>query len=76
LGQCAAKSKVDKLLSPIYALRDMDGIQLMWPLPDHIDNAQVYSAIDVAKDVDGIHYIGQRQIGNKDAYPPVTPAAH
>ena len=70
-----ASTTTDELLSQIYALRDMDGIQLMWPLPDHIDNAQVYSAIDVAKDVDGIHYIGQCEIGNKDAYPPVTPAA-
>ena len=66
----------DELLSQIYALGDnVDGIQLMWPLPDHIDSTKVYSAIDVSKDVDGIHYVGQREIGNKNAYPPVTPAA-
>jgi 5,10-methylene-tetrahydrofolate dehydrogenase/methenyl tetrahydrofolate cyclohydrolase len=41
----------------------------MWPLPDHIDTEVVYSAIDVSKDVDGIHYVGQSKIGNKDAYP-------
>lgn len=70
-----SSTTTDELLSQIYALRDVDGIQLMWPLPDHIDTARVYSAIDVAKDVDGIHYIGQMEIGNKDAYPPVTPAA-
>lgn len=64
-----------ELLSKLYEVRDVDGIQLMWPLPDHIDTAKVYSAIDVAKDVDGIHYVGQFEIGNKDAYPPVTPAA-
>lgn len=70
-----ASTTTDELLSQIYHLRDVDGIQLMWPLPDHIDNAKVYSAIDVTKDVDGIHYIGQLEIGNKTAYPPVTPAA-
>jgi len=47
----------------------------MWPLPDHIDSGKVYSAIKPSKDVDGIHYIGQQEIGNTDAYPPVTPAA-
>jgi len=70
-----ASTTTDDLLSQIYHLRDADGIQLMWPLPDHIDTARVYSAIDVAKDVDGIHYVGQVEIGNKGAYPPVTPAA-
>jgi methylenetetrahydrofolate dehydrogenase (NADP+)/methenyltetrahydrofolate cyclohydrolase len=70
-----ASTTTDELLSEIYALRNVDGIQLMWPLPDHIDTARVYSAIDVSKDVDGIHYVGQLEIGNKDAYPPVTPAA-
>ena len=70
-----ASTTTDELLSKLYELRDVDGIQLMWPLPQHIDNAKVYSAIDVAKDVDGIHYVGQLEIGNKDAYPPVTPAA-
>ncbi len=65
----------DELLSKIYSLDHVDGIQLMWPLPEHIDSARVYSAIKPSQDVDGIHYIGQLEIGNKDAYPPVTPAA-
>lgn len=65
----------DALLSQIYALKDYDGIQLMWPLPEHIDSKRVYNAIDIAKDVGGIHFVGQSEIGNKDAYPPVTPDA-
>ncbi|KAL3933359.1 MAG: hypothetical protein SGBAC_010438 [Bacillariaceae sp.] len=73
--QLDSSATTDDLLSQIYALRDFDGIQVMWPLPDHIDTARVYSAIDFQQDVDGIHYIGQTEIGNKDAYPPVTPAA-
>jgi len=65
----------DDLLSTIYSLKDVDGIQLMWPLPDHIDDASVYNAISVEQDIDGIHYVGQQEIGNREAFPPVTPAA-
>ena len=73
--QLDALTTTDELLSQIYAVKDCDGIQLMWPLPDQINTAKVYNAIDVAKDVDGIHYIGQLEIGNEKAYPPVTAAA-
>ena len=65
-----------ELLGTIDSVKDkVDGVQLMWPLPDHIDTSTVYNAIPVDKDVDGIHYVGQREIGNADAFPPVTPAA-
>ena len=70
-----SSTTTSELLSQINALNDMDGIQVMWPLPDHIDSAKVYSAISPSKDVDGIHFIGQSEIGNQNAYPPVTPAA-
>ena len=33
----------------------IDGILVQLPLPDHIDEARVISAIEPAKDVDGIH---------------------
>ena len=66
----------DDLLNQIKKLRaTTDGIQLMWPLPEHIDGAKIYNAIDVDSDVDGMHYIGQRHLGHKDVFPPVTPAA-
>jgi methylenetetrahydrofolate dehydrogenase (NADP+)/methenyltetrahydrofolate cyclohydrolase len=68
-----ASTTTDKLLSQIYALKNVDGIQLMWPLPDHIDAAKIFNAIPASKDADGIHYVGQLEIGNKKAYPPVTP---
>ena len=34
---------------------ELDGILIQLPLPDHIDEARVISAITPAKDVDGIH---------------------
>jgi len=66
----------DELLSQLYALKSVDGIQLMWPLPKHIDSAKVYNAIDVSLDVDGAHYIGQTEIAPQSSpMPPVTPSA-
>ena len=64
-----ASTTTDALLSEIYKIRDsVDGIQVMWPLPESIDSAQVYNAVPLAKDVDGIHYTSW---GGK--YAPVTP---
>jgi len=66
----------DDLLSQVYSLKDVDGIQLMWPLPSHIDAAKVYGSIDVDRDVDGAHYIGQLELFPKNPpLPPVTPTA-
>ena len=53
-----AETAQEELLERIAALnRDdsIDGILVQLPLPDHIDEARVISAIDPAKDVDGIH---------------------
>ena len=51
-----ASITTDVLLSEIYRIRgSVDGIQVMWPLPESIDSAQVYNAVPLAKDVDGIH---------------------
>ncbi|VEU37593.1 unnamed protein product [Pseudo-nitzschia multistriata] len=66
----------DELLSEIYKSKDVDGIQLMWPLPEHIDSAQAYNAIRVDQDVDGAHYIGELEKDpGSSPLPPVTPAA-
>ena len=66
----------EELLSQIYLSKDFDGIQLMWPLPDHIDSGKAYSAISVDQDVDGAHYIGQLEMDpTSSPIPPVTPAA-
>ena len=53
----------------------IDGILVQLPLPDHIDSAEVISAIDPAKDVDGFHPInaGKLATGAADALVPCTP---
>jgi len=72
-----ASTTTDELLSIVYAHTETDGIQLMWPLPDHVDSASVYKAIPVSQDVDGAHYIGQVELapGKVTALPPVTPSS-
>lgn len=66
----------EELLSQIYLSKDCDGIQLMWPLPDHIDSGMAYNAISPDQDVDGAHYIGQLEMDpTSSPLPPVTPAA-
>lgn len=66
----------EELLSQLYLSKDFDGIQLMWPLPDHIDSGRAYNAIAVDQDVDGAHYIGQLEMDpTSSPLPPVTPAA-
>ena len=66
----------EELLSEIYKSTDFDGIQLMWPLPDHIDSGRAYNAIEIDRDVDGAHFIGQIEIdASSSPLPPVTPAA-
>ena len=69
-------TKTEELLSEIYRCKDFDGIQLMWPLPDQIDSTLAYNAIEIDRDVDGAHFIGQIEINpSSNPLPPVTPAA-
>mmetsp|Transcript_24267 Transcript_24267/g.26055 ORF Transcript_24267/g.26055 Transcript_24267/m.26055 type:complete len:1191 (+) Transcript_24267:258-3830(+) len=66
----------EELLSEIYKSKGFDGIQLMWPLPDHIDSGRAYNAIGIDRDVDGAHYIGQIEMDpSSSPLPPATPAA-
>ncbi len=73
-------STEDDVLSLLYKLRDddeVDGIQLMWPLPSHMDNdiSEIYQSIPLQCDVDGAHYVREMELGNNTALPPVTPKA-
>ncbi len=66
----AASTTTGSLLGEIYRLRDAVGeVQVMWPLPGHIDSARAFNAVPLSKDVDGIHFASW---GSR--FPPVTPA--
>ena len=85
-----ATATTDEVMSIIRSLKNhrnaADGIQLMWPLPDHLDSVKLYQSIPVHQDVDGAHYIAQMELrgGHQAAgpgalpthpHPPVTPQA-
>lgn len=42
-----------------------DGVQLMWPMPDHIDARAAFSVIPREADVDGAHWIGDLQLAQQ-----------
>ena len=75
-----------QLIAELRKHGDKDGIQLMWPLPSHIDSVAAYSVIRPDQDVDGAFYIGRLELAGgqvaakkdpslllKNA--PVTPSA-
>jgi len=54
---------------------NIDGILVQLPLPSHIDEKAVTTAIDPKKDVDGFHplNLGKMLLGENDGFLPCTP---
>ena len=52
-----------------------DGVQLMWPLPEHIDAQRAFAAIPSEVDVDGAHWIGDVQLASRRRSTPDTDAS-
>ncbi len=69
-----SQSELIALVERLNADEAVDGILVQLPLPSHIDDKAVISAIDPAKDVDGFHVVnaGRLAIG-EDAFVPCTP---
>lgn len=67
----------EELLSEIKNLNDnkeVDGILVQLPLPDHISDDAVINTIDPSKDVDGFHPVSQgRMLLGQKSYLPATP---
>ena len=68
----------DELLDKIYELnerRDVTGILVQLPLPEHIDKNAVINAISPRKDVDGFtpENVGKLAIGMEPYFYPATP---
>ena len=67
----------DELLRVVGELNDedsIDGVLVQLPLPDHLDEARIISAVDPIKDVDGFHPFnaGQLYLG-RPTHVPATP---
>lgn len=70
----------DEFISVIKGLNEdpeVDGILILRPLPPHIDDRTVCSAIDPAKDVDGISPLSMAGVftGSREGFPPCTAEA-
>ena len=66
------------LIHKLNSSKDVNGILVQLPLPDHIDSRVIIDAIDPAKDADGFHAInvGRNSIGGdllKKTFTPCTP---
>jgi methylenetetrahydrofolate dehydrogenase (NADP+)/methenyltetrahydrofolate cyclohydrolase len=73
----ASQTTEEELLAQVAELNadgSIDGLLVQLPLPDHIDEARVISAIDPVKDVDGLHPLnfGQLVLG-RPAHVGATP---
>jgi methylenetetrahydrofolate dehydrogenase (NADP+)/methenyltetrahydrofolate cyclohydrolase len=73
----SAETPEEDVLERVAALNAddaIDGILVQLPLPEHIDEARVISAVDPSKDVDGIHPLnaGLLYLG-RPALVPATP---
>lgn len=68
----------DELLAKVRELNEdpaVNGILVQLPLPDHMDDQAVITAIDPNKDVDGFHLVnvGRLSVGAQDGLIPCTP---
>ncbi|HPE84804.1 MAG: bifunctional 5,10-methylenetetrahydrofolate dehydrogenase/5,10-methenyltetrahydrofolate cyclohydrolase [Chlamydiia bacterium] len=74
----SAKISESELLAEIDHLntaKEIDGILVQQPLPQHINTEKIVEAIDPKKDVDGFHPInmGKLLLGHTDGIVPCTP---
>ena len=64
LPEEATQDELMKLIAELNADDAVDGILVQLPLPPHMDTLSVISAIDPAKDVDGLHPINAGRLAS------------
>ncbi len=72
----ATQQEVEDVVAALNADPNVNGILVQLPLPSHIDEEAVLSAIDIEKDVDGFHPINIGRLAMKGREPlfiPCTP---
>ncbi len=77
LPENATQEEVDALVRNLNADPAVNGILVQLPLPRHLDEEKVLSAIDLNKDVDGFHPVNIGRLAQKGREPvfvPCTPA--
>lgn len=77
LPENATQEEVETLVRKLNADPAVNGILVQLPLPRHLDEEKVLSAIDLNKDVDGFHPVNIGRLAQKGREPvfvPCTPA--
>jgi len=77
LPEDSTQDEVETLVRKLNADPAVNGILVQLPLPRHLDEEKVLSAIDLNKDVDGFHPINIGRLAQKGREPvfvPCTPA--
>jgi methylenetetrahydrofolate dehydrogenase (NADP+) / methenyltetrahydrofolate cyclohydrolase len=76
LPEKTSQAELLALVGRLNADRRLHGILVQAPLPKHISEATIYSAVSPDKDVDGFHpvNVGKLMLGDNTGFRPCTPA--
>ncbi len=76
LPEATTQAELLALIAKLNADASVHGILVQAPLPAHIDQATIFSAVSPAKDVDGFHpvNVGKLMLGDTTGFIPCTPA--
>ena len=76
LPEAASESELLALIEKLNSNPRLHGILVQAPLPKHISEAKIYSAVLPQKDVDGFHPVnaGKLILGDPSGFQPCTPA--
>ena len=74
LDESTSTTELIEKIMELNANKDVHGILLQHPVPDHIDERSCFDAIDINKDVDGVTSLGfGRMSMQEEAYGSCTP---
>ncbi len=74
LAKDASQDEVESVVRDLDADADIHGILVQLPMPAHLDEESILSAIDLKKDVDGFHPINIGRLAMKGRDPLFAPA--
>src|SRR5882724_7806695 len=76
LPEKTSENELLALIEKLNADSRLHGILVQAPLPKHISEAKIYSAVSPQKDVDGFHpvNVGKLMLGDLTGFRPCTPA--
>jgi methylenetetrahydrofolate dehydrogenase (NADP+)/methenyltetrahydrofolate cyclohydrolase len=76
LPEAASEKELLALIAKLNSDSRLHGILVQAPLPKHISESKIYSAVSPQKDVDGFHpvNVGKLMLGDMGGFQPCTPA--